>query len=43
MYIAETGLRQFQMGSAAAMSYVLALALALVSVVNFVFFRNREG
>jgi multiple sugar transport system permease protein len=43
MYIAETGLRQFQMGSAAAMSYVLALALALVSVANFVFFRNREG
>ena len=43
MYIAETGLRQFQMGSAAAMSYVLALVLALVSVANFVFFRNREG
>ena len=43
MYIAETGLRQFQMGSAAAMSYVLALTLALISVANFVFFRNREG
>jgi multiple sugar transport system permease protein len=42
MYIAETGLRQFQMGSAAAMSYVLALVLALVSVANFVFLRNRE-
>jgi len=42
MYIAETGLRQFQMGSAAAMSYVLALFLAVISVVNFVFFRNRE-
>jgi multiple sugar transport system permease protein len=43
MYIAETGLRQFQMGSAAAMSYVLTLFLVLISVVNFVFFRNREG
>jgi multiple sugar transport system permease protein len=42
MYIAETGLRQFQMGSAAAMSYVLTLFLALISVANFVFFRNRE-
>jgi len=43
MYIAETGLRQFQMGSAAAMSYVLTLFLILISVVNFVFFRNREA
>lgn len=43
MYIAETGLRQFQMGSAAAMSYVLTFFLALISVVNFVFFRNREA
>ena len=43
MYIAETGLRQFNMGVAAAMSYVLAIALLLVSVVNFVVFRNREN
>jgi multiple sugar transport system permease protein len=43
MYIAETGLRQFNMGVAAAMSYVLAMALLLVSVVNFVVFRNREN
>src|SRR5215210_7862834 len=42
MYIAETGLRQFNMGVAAAMSYVLALALLLVSVANFAVFRNRE-
>jgi len=42
MYIAETGLRQFNMGVAAAMSYVLALALLLISVVNFAVFRNRE-
>lgn len=41
MYIAETGLRQFNMGAASAMSYVLALALILVSIVNFVVFRNR--
>ena len=42
MYIAEEGLRQFRMGSAAAMSYVLALALILISLLNFVFFRQRE-
>ena len=41
MYIAETGLRQFNMGAAAAMSYVLALALLLISIVNFAVFRNR--
>jgi multiple sugar transport system permease protein len=41
MYIAETGLRQFNMGAASAMSYVLALALLLVSIVNFAVFRNR--
>src|SRR5215211_5218797 len=38
-YIAEQGLRFFKMGPAAAMSYVLALALALVSVANFALFR----
>jgi multiple sugar transport system permease protein len=42
MYIAEHGLRQFTMGSAAAMSYVLALFLMLISIANFVFFRQRE-
>jgi multiple sugar transport system permease protein len=41
MYLAETGLRQFNMGAAAAMSYMLALALLIVSVVNFAVFRNR--
>jgi ABC-type sugar transport system permease subunit len=30
------------MGSAAAMSYVLALFLAVISVANFVLFRYRE-
>jgi multiple sugar transport system permease protein len=43
MYIAQWGLRDFNMGSAAAMSYVLALALALVSVLNFALFRRGEG
>jgi multiple sugar transport system permease protein len=43
MYIAETGLRQFNMGAAAAMSYVLTLFLMLVSVITFVVFREREG
>jgi multiple sugar transport system permease protein len=42
MYIAETGLRQFNMGAAAAMSYVLALFLLVVSIITFVFFRERE-
>jgi multiple sugar transport system permease protein len=42
MYIAETGLRQFNMGAAAAMSYILALFLMLISVANFAFFRQRE-
>jgi multiple sugar transport system permease protein len=41
MLIAETGLRQFNMGAAAAMSYVLALALLVVSVANFAVFRFR--
>ncbi len=42
MYIAEEGLRNFRMGSAAAMSYVLAAFLALISVLNFVFLRDKE-
>src|SRR5919202_2744383 len=41
MYIAQWGLRDFNMGSAAAMSYVLALALALISILNFALFRRR--
>ena len=42
MYLAEEGLRNFNMGSAAAMSYVLALFLAVISVVNFALIRDRE-
>jgi multiple sugar transport system permease protein len=40
-YIAEQGLRFFKMGPAAAMSYVLAAALAVVSLANFALFRYR--
>ena len=42
MYIAEEGLRNFNMGSASAMSYVLALFLLLISILNFVVFRRGE-
>jgi multiple sugar transport system permease protein len=41
--IAETGLRQYQMGQAAAMSYVLTLVLMLTSVVVFWLFRERKA
>lgn len=42
MYIAEEGLSNFNMGAAAAMSYVLAFFLALISIVNFKLFRYKE-
>jgi multiple sugar transport system permease protein len=42
MYIAEQGLENFTMGSASAMSYVLALCLAVISLANFALFRYRE-
>jgi multiple sugar transport system permease protein len=40
-YIAETGLQNFQMGQAAAASWILTLALMLLSVVVFGVFRAR--
>ena len=40
--IAETGLRQYQMGSAAAMSYVLTVVLMVLSIAVFWLFRERE-
>ncbi|MCL3861042.1 carbohydrate ABC transporter permease [Actinotalea sp. K2] len=40
--IAETGLRNYQMGSAAAMSYVLTAFLMVLSVVIFWLFRERK-
>lgn len=42
MLIGEIGLGQFKMGSASAMSIVLAMALVLVSLVNFVLMRDRN-
>src|SRR5690606_37603264 len=42
MYIAQEGLVDYRMGSAAAMSYVLTLALIVVSVINFRIFRSRS-
>ncbi len=41
--IAETGLRQYQMGSAAAMSYVLTAFLMVLSVIVFWLFRERRS
>ncbi|WP_220457996.1 MULTISPECIES: carbohydrate ABC transporter permease [unclassified Actinotalea] len=41
--IAEVGLRQYQMGSAAAMSYVLTAALMVLSVIVFWLFRERKS
>jgi multiple sugar transport system permease protein len=43
MYIFQEGLRDFRMGSAAAMSYVLALFLVIISLINFAVFRERKA
>ncbi|MGY1619029.1 carbohydrate ABC transporter permease [Geodermatophilus sp. SYSU D00691] len=40
--IAETGLRNYQMGAASAMSYVLTLFLVLLSIAVFWLFRERQ-
>ena len=42
-FIADTGLRNFQMGDAAAMSYVLTIFLMLLSVAVFWLFRERKA
>jgi multiple sugar transport system permease protein len=42
MYIAEEGLRSYRMGSAAAMSYLLTLALLLISMITFRLFREKD-
>ncbi len=42
MYIAEEGLRNYRMGSSAAMSYVLTLALLILSLINFRLFRQKD-
>jgi multiple sugar transport system permease protein len=41
-YIAETGLKNFDMGRAAAMSFVLTVALLLLSAVVLLAFRERK-
>ncbi|MET0419719.1 MAG: sugar ABC transporter permease [Actinoplanes sp.] len=42
MYIAQEGLRDYRMGSAAAMSYLLTIGLLLVSLIVFRLFRNKD-
>ncbi len=42
MYIAQEGLQNFRMGSAAAMSYILALFLVVISILNFKFLNQKE-
>jgi multiple sugar transport system permease protein len=43
MFIFQEGLRDFRMGNAAAMSYVLAFFLLIISVINFAVFRERKA
>jgi multiple sugar transport system permease protein len=43
MVITNTGFGQFRMGQAAAMSYLLAVALAIVSLVVFALMRERKS
>ncbi|MCW2802611.1 MAG: sugar transporter permease [Propionibacteriaceae bacterium] len=43
MVMTEEGLRQFKMGTASAMSYVLALFLAVISIINFIVMRERKS
>jgi multiple sugar transport system permease protein len=42
-YIAETGLQNFQMGQAAAASWVLTVILMVTSVIVFALFRERKA
>ncbi|MGD7790228.1 carbohydrate ABC transporter permease [Propionibacteriaceae bacterium Y1700] len=42
MMITNVGLSQYKMGAAAAMSYILALFLALISIVNFWLMREKK-
>lgn len=43
MFIAKTGLAQYRQGAAAAMSYILAIVLMLISVLNFRLVQRRVG
>jgi multiple sugar transport system permease protein len=42
MLIGQEGLRDFRMGSAAAMSFLLTLVLMLISLATFLLFRERK-
>ncbi|MCG5218522.1 carbohydrate ABC transporter permease [Streptosporangium sp. KLBMP 9127] len=42
MYIANEGLKDYRMGSSAAMSYVFTFVLILISLLNFRLFRTKE-
>jgi multiple sugar transport system permease protein len=42
MYIAQEGFRNFRLGSAAAMSYVLSIFLMALSVIVFWLFRRKR-
>lgn len=42
MVMTQEGLREFKMGSASAMSYILAIFLAIVAVINFLALRERK-
>lgn len=43
MFIANVGLSQYRQGAAAAMSYILAVILIGISLLNFRLFRQKEG
>jgi multiple sugar transport system permease protein len=42
MVMTQEGLRSFKMGTASAMSYVLAVILAIISIINFALLRERK-
>ncbi len=42
-YISQVGLQQYRQGIAAAMSYILALILICISLLNFRLFREKES
>jgi multiple sugar transport system permease protein len=42
MVMTQEGLRSFKMGSATAMSYILAIFLIIISAINFLALRERE-
>ena len=42
MQIADLGLAQYRMGAASAMSYILAVMLGLISIINFWLLREKE-